>query len=47
MDSIEGQVGDEHAKVKYTCSENEILYGAHRLVENMKNVTQEGQDLVA
>jgi hypothetical protein len=47
VDSIEGQVGDKHAKVKYTCPENEVLYGAQRLVKNMKHVTQQNEELVA
>lgn len=41
VESIEGQVGDKHAKVKYICPENGVLYGAQRLVENMKRYSTE------
>jgi hypothetical protein len=46
VDSIEGQVGDKHAKVKYTCSENEIRYGSHRFVAELKKVNQQDDELV-
>jgi hypothetical protein len=45
VDSIEGQVGDEHAKVKYTCPENGTPYGSSRFVDELENVNQQGDEL--
>lgn len=46
VESLEGQVGDEHTKVKYTCPENEILYGSTRFVDELKEVNQKDGELV-
>lgn len=47
VDSIDEQVGDEHAEVKYTCPENRVLYGAQRLVERLKDVAQQNEEFMA
>jgi len=45
VDSIEGQVGAKHAKVKYTCPKNGIRYGSHRFVAELKDVSQQDDEL--